>query len=94
MKINFIAPTAVYKPSMYNNNRRVFQNPCGEQQLAAKAMIDIEKEQRAAEDLERQKQAAVELVWARARRDLLLTRHPTNWAGCSLLQVPNSTRSG
>eukprot|EP00752_Nemacystus_decipiens_P012720 g11270.t1 len=55
-------------------------------------MSDIEREQRAAEDLERQKQAAVELSWARARRDLLLMRHPTNWAGCSLLQGPRPKR--
>lgn len=55
-------------------------------------MKEVEKEQLEAADLERQKQAAKELVWARARRDLLLMQHPTNWAGFSLLQVPHSTR--
>ncbi|CAM9270570.1 unnamed protein product [Ectocarpus fasciculatus] len=56
--------------------------------LAAKVMKNVEKEQRAAEDLRRQEEAERELLWARARRDLLLMRHPTNWADCSLLQGP------
>lgn len=50
-------------------------------------MRDIEKEQRAAEVLRQQEKAARELIWARSRRDVLLMRHPTNWAGASLLQV-------
>lgn len=50
-------------------------------------MKDIEKEQRAAAELERQHHAAKELEWARARRDVLLTRHPTNWADSALMHV-------
>lgn len=56
-------------------------------QLAARVMKDVEREQRAAEEILRQEMAKKELLWARARRDLLLTRHPTNWAGCFLLQA-------
>lgn len=50
-------------------------------------MKDIRKNQREAADRLRQELAATELAWARARRDVLLMRHPTNWAGASLLQV-------
>ncbi|CAM9549175.1 unnamed protein product, partial [Ectocarpus sp. 13 AM-2016] len=60
--------------------------------LAAKVMKSVEREQRAAEDLRRQEDAERELLWARARRDLLLMRHPSNWAGCSLLQGPRPER--
>ncbi|CAM9162872.1 unnamed protein product [Hapterophycus canaliculatus] len=48
--------------------------------LAARVMADVEREQKAAENLLRQDKAEKELLWARARRNLLLMRHPTNWA--------------
>lgn len=50
-------------------------------------MKGIDEEQRAAAELERQNQAAKEREWARAKRDVLLMRHPTNWADYSLMQV-------
>lgn len=56
-------------------------------QLAARVLKDIEIEQRAAEVLRQQEEATRELLWARSCRDILLMRHPTNWAGASLLQV-------
>lgn len=56
-------------------------------QLAARVLKGIETEQRAAEVLRQQEEAARELVWARSCREILLMRHPTNWAGASLLQV-------
>ncbi|CAM9435508.1 unnamed protein product [Ectocarpus sp. 6 AP-2014] len=60
--------------------------------LAATVMKSVEREQRAAEDLRRQEEAESELLWARARRDLLLMRHPTNWTDCYLLQGPRPER--
>ena len=58
-----------------------------QRQLAERVMRDIDKEQRAAEVLRQEEKATRELVWARSRRDVLLMRHPTHWAGASLLQV-------
>lgn len=56
-------------------------------QLAERVMKEVEKGHRAAAETQRQERILRELEWARVRRDVLLTRHPTNWAGASLLQV-------
>lgn len=56
-------------------------------------MKDVEREQRAFEDAKLKEEAMRELVWVRERRNLSLMRHPTNWAGASLLQVTCSILS-
>lgn len=54
--------------------------------LAERVMKDIEKQLEVEESRRKHEQDQRELVWARAKRNTLLMRHPTNWAA-SLFQV-------
>lgn len=62
-------------------------SPDTQQQLAESVMEDVRRELDAEKRRRTHERDQRELVWARARRDAILMRHPTNWAQSLLFQV-------
>lgn len=64
-------------------------NPCAAavyKKLAERVMKGIEKEHEVEESRRTHERDQRELVWAQAKRNTVLMRHPTNWTA-SLFQV-------
>lgn len=50
-------------------------------------MESVAQDMKARDERRRDEEKTQELAWARARRDLILMRHPTNWAAKGIMRV-------